>query len=320
MTIGLAQDSLQKNLVLTERIDESSQSSSLMLERVVPLIERSAENVTRISMVTDSLLPLVNDIQRMSTTTAVHSEQIIQSMESFAKSNMIIADVINRLALSQPTSESSGRHENLCNNFRSNLRTMHLRDINTELQSASRKFVPCSCRSFSQAQTWEPLSILHFRRIFRSQHFSHCPRYQVSEQSLEFVARLVPPKWLLSYTISLGIQFNNLYTHRAVSICPAIFGVKRLVDGQTSPAFIAIDLAGIRLTELSEDIGPGFGVFPGTYTDRKKAEEEKAEEERACISSLQSKLQILFNNGLASPLDETSFGNTLLFVSNIKVN
>ncbi len=133
-----------------------------MLELVVLLIEGTAENVARIAMATDSLLPFVNDIQRLSNPTVVHSEQMIQSLEHFAKSNKILADVINRLALSQQTPESNGRHENIRNNFRSNLRTMHLSDINTEFQSQARRVLRCSCRSFSQAQAWEPLSILHF--------------------------------------------------------------------------------------------------------------------------------------------------------------
>jgi hypothetical protein len=148
-TVGLVQDSLQKNLVLTERIDESSRSNSLILEKAVALIEGSAENVARISMATHSLLPLVNDIQLLSTTTTVHSEQTIQSLERFAESNMILADVINRLALSQQTPESNGRNENLRSNFRSNIRTIHLRDISTELQNQPRQALPCSCRSFS---------------------------------------------------------------------------------------------------------------------------------------------------------------------------
>jgi hypothetical protein len=84
-----------------------------------------------------------------------------------------------------------------------------------------------------------------------------------------------------------------------------------------SPAFIAIDLARIRLGELNEIFWvTRVEALAGTRTDRPKLDEERM----ACISSLQSKLQVLFDNGLASPLDETSFGNTLLFVSNLEVN
>lgn len=147
----------------------------------------------------------------------------------------------------------------------------------------------CTCRSFSNTQNWRPLSFLHFRRIFRSQHFSFCPQYRSSEQSLHLMLQLVPPSWLLSHSIDLGIHMKNWCTSRAFSLSPIMVGTSRLVDRKTSPAFLAIN--------------------------RTRSALSRTGSHHIYISQLQIVLRDLFNQQKASPLDTDCKGNTLLSVS-----
>ncbi|CAE7175522.1 hypothetical protein PTNB73_02837 [Pyrenophora teres f. teres] len=97
----------------------------------------------------------------------------------------------------------------------------------------------CNCRSLSSARHWQPLPFLRITRTFRAQHFSYCPRYKNSKQSLEVMMQIVPSWWL--YAINIGTQVNNWSTRGQFAISPIVVGTTRLVDPETSPAFRAIE-------------------------------------------------------------------------------
>jgi hypothetical protein len=147
----------------------------------------------------------------------------------------------------------------------------------------------CTCRTVFKARYWHPFSIFRFSRTSRTQHYSFCPEYAMSEQSFELTTHLVPPPWLLSYTISLGFQVNNWHTMKPFSICPIVVGTNRLVDRQNSPAFRALQTAqGKWGREMAHLIS---------------------------IETFHSTLEELFDQQEASALDVDRGGRSLLYVS-----
>jgi hypothetical protein len=152
-----------------------------------------------------------------------------------------------------------------------------------------RRSQRCRCRTVGTARRWQPLSILRFTRTFRAQHFSYCPEYRVSEQSLEVTMQLVPPIWLFSNTVNLGTRIRNWSTMKPFSISPIVVGTSRLVDPKTSPVFRAI-------TETIEELWENG-------------------QHHISIPRLQNTLQDLFDNNEASVLDIDDDGNTVLNVS-----
>ncbi|KAI0610754.1 hypothetical protein TUN199_04565 [Pyrenophora tritici-repentis] len=78
----------------------------------------------------------------------------------------------------------------------------------------SRIRKPCNCRSFSSARHWEPLPFFRITQTFRAQHFSYCPRYKSSKQSLEVMMQIVLSWWL--YAINISTQVNNWVRSRHV--------------------------------------------------------------------------------------------------------
>ena len=153
----------------------------------------------------------------------------------------------------------------------------------------------CKCRTVTTARRWQPLSILRFTRTFRTQHFSYCPHYQDSEQSLEITMQIVPPSWLLYHTIDFGTHVRNWSTRKNFSVSPIIFGTSRLVDSKISPAFLAVTKAGCELWELRR-----------AGQDRRK---------HHILTQLHNALQQLFDNSEGSVLDVDSDGRTILNVS-----
>ena len=155
----------------------------------------------------------------------------------------------------------------------------------------------CKCHTVSTARRWQPLSILRFTRTFRTQHFSYCPDYRNSEQSLEVTMQIVPPSWLLHHTIDFGTRVRNWSTMNQFSISPIVVGTSRLVDSKKAPAFLAIANTRWELRDRRQDGQPHFTSVP----------------------QLQSTLQRLLDNGEASVLDTDIYGRTLLSVSNCNV-
>jgi hypothetical protein len=151
----------------------------------------------------------------------------------------------------------------------------------------------CKCRTVSTARRWQPLSVLRFTRTFRTQHFSYCPDYRDSEQSLEITMQIIPPSWLLCSTIDFGTHVKNWSTRKNFSMSPVVLGTSRLVDGDSSPAFRAIRDCREELKRLTW----------------------KARQHHVRITELQCTLQRLFEDGKASVIDTDSNGRTVLNVS-----
>lgn len=157
----------------------------------------------------------------------------------------------------------------------------------------------CTCRRFSRTDQYEPLSILHFRKVFRRRHFASCPRSKTSEDSLEYMMRIVPPKWLLSHTIHLGFSIRMRAVSHAFSIAPIVLGSSRIVDKRVSPAF-----------QLLENFDSNHGCLQSAsskvYTFLRPGP--------GVVATLESSLRNLFHGGLSSPADEDETGDTVLYV------
>lgn len=157
----------------------------------------------------------------------------------------------------------------------------------------------CACRWFSRTDQYEPLSILHFRKVFRRRHFASCPRSKTSEDSLEYMMSIVPPKWLLSHTIRIGFSLRMRAVNNSFSIAPIVFGVSRVIDRRTSPAFQLLEnfeSDHLRYSSARRDF---YSItVPGPET----------------VVMLEGSLRDLFNGGLSSPADEDTTGNTVLYV------
>ena len=147
----------------------------------------------------------------------------------------------------------------------------------------------CPCRSLNDTRCWQPLSLLQLTRTFRTNHFSFCPLYKSSEQSLELTVQLIPPSWLLSHTIGFGIGVNNWWIKKLFFLPTIVTGTHRLVDSTVSPAFCAVKFA--------------------------REELYKTGLHHITIPTLQRNLQYLFDEHRASPYDTDYKGRTLLNVS-----
>lgn len=184
----------------------------------------------------------------------------------------------------------------MCETFRQ----IHLDpDEGMRLFSTASPRLECTCRSFSRSSQYEPLSILHFRRVFRRRHFASCPKSKTSDDSLEYTMKIIPPSWLLSHTIHLSLQIRMTAIKGNFSIAPVVFGASRLVDQYTSPAFQLLnnfdrDYRALRRSPNTG--GHGIGHGPGM------------------VKAMESSLRDLFDSGLSSPLDEDETGRTILYV------
>jgi len=148
----------------------------------------------------------------------------------------------------------------------------------------------CLCRAVSQATQSEPLSLLHFRHVFRRTHYRHCPKYKTSERSLELMMRIIPPSWLLRHTINLSINVKNWQTLRNFSISPIVLGVSRAVDPKSSPSFRAIQIC------------------------RERMESTSYKNTDLCLRDLLATLRDIFESQQGSPMDQDYDGNTILYV------
>lgn len=59
----------------------------------------------------------------------------------------------------------------------------------------------------------------------------------MSEDSLEYMMKVVPPKWLLSHTIHLGFSLRMRAFNHGFSIALIVFSTSRVVDRRASTAF-----------------------------------------------------------------------------------
>lgn len=160
---------------------------------------------------------------------------------------------------------------------------------NSERRGVRQRHNMCQCRSFSQSEQWEPLSILHFKRVFVRHHHRQCPKSQNSDRSLEVMMKIIPPPWLLRYTINLSMVVHNWRVGQGFKISPIVVGAQRTVCRDKSLSFRAIE------------------------NTRKKLEDD-FKKSPLYIKDLINTLKDLFDTQKASALDVGARGVTLLHV------
>lgn len=171
---------------------------------------------------------------------------------------------------------------------------VHLQDIKNDSQESKgtkgKPMALCTCRAYSQIAYREPLSMLHFKSVFRKRHYSSCPKFTSSDESLEYTIKVIPPTWLLSHTIHLSLVLRNWSNGRGFSIAPLIIGTSRIVDPSTSPGFQTVR----------------------AYLDHLNSHRFRSS--TMFVESLDKSLRDVISTGQSSPLDEDRDGNTLLYV------
>ena len=174
------------------------------------------------------------------------------------------------------------------------IRQAHLSDLQDDWRNfkgtRGKSMASCTCRAFSHLTYREPLSMLHFKRVFRKRHYSSCPKFASSDESLEYTIKVVPPTWLLSHTIHLSLVLRNWSNGRGFSIAPAVIGTSRIIDPNISPGFQAM--------RKYEDL----------------LESRHFENSTKFVESLDRSLRDVLSTGQSFPLDEDRHGNTLLYV------
>jgi len=262
---------------------------------------------------TAQLLPHIEQVHRTLATTSTRTEHILQDTQrllvdyesdmtsrqsSRQITEMTLANTEQIIAAIEKLTMGPDKHSPHVN---SGYATDHIHVGSSVYQPVQRSIVNhgrrpqrCKCRTVGTARRWQPLSILRFTQTFRTQHFSYCPDYRNSEQSLEITMQIVPPSWLLYHTIDFGTKVRNWSTINSFSISPIVVGTSRLVDSRTSPAFRAIANS---LKEVRELRGAGrYG-------------------QRHIPTQLHNTLQRMFDNAEASALDVDSDGRTVLNVN-----
>jgi len=272
-------------------VDGTSNMIAMNTAQLHPHVEEIDRNLATTSSRTECIL---RDTQRLLTVydtdvTAPESNRTITAM-TLANTEQILA-AIEKLTVNPGTRSPHAQPGYI---------TGHVYVESSACQPLQRNTVyhgrrpqRCKCRTVGTARRWQPLSIVRFTRTFRTQHFSYCPDYRASEQSLEITMQIVPPSWLLYRSIDFGTQVRNWSTMNQFSISPILIGTSRLVDSQTSSAFRAIEDTGKEL-RFRQDTGLRHTIVP----------------------RLEVTLQRLFDNGEASALDTDTDGRTLLSVSN----
>lgn len=225
--------------------------------------------------------------QKMWTYTDFPASQLAR-FNAFLATNPEISEAVSRAIIhdrQKPAELCEQGVRSICET----LRQIHQEPATAEPSfSSDRSSTECHCRWFSCTNRYEPLSVLHFRKVFRRQHFESCPKSKTSEDSLEYMMKVVPPKWLLSHTIHLSFSLRIRAFNHGFSIAPIVLGTSRVVDRRASPAFKL-------LKNLERDLY-NTAHIPGL------------------VNTLENSLRDLFGGGLSSPADEDQHGNTILYV------
>lgn len=270
-TSSATEHSTAQLLPHVEQIDRNVSATSEKAERIIQDLQYLKSQ--SMSLLTDRVVNITAQESSRQTAAMIlsNTEHILQAIEKLRPdSDRVNLGTRDTLIISKLSAESPDTR------------------VQRSARDCARRSRKCRCRTIGTARRWQPLSILRFTRTFRAQHFSYCPDYHISEQSLEITMQLVPPSWLLPYAINVGAHVRNWSTVNPFSICPIIVGTSRLVDSKTSPAFRAIAST---LDELWEH---------GQH--------------HVSIPRLQNTLQTLFNDRAASVLDTDSNGDTILNV------
>lgn len=226
----------------------------------------------------------------------VNARYKLREFRNILESNQELSRTILRVASARNASSTGLENFNSGDMFEM-IQQVHFQDIENDSRkpegTAGIPTARCMCRAYSQLTYREPLSMLHFKSVFRKQHYSSCPKFKSSDESLEYTVKVVPPTWLLSHTIHLSLVLRNWSNGRGFSIAPFIIGTSRVVDPNTSPGFQTV--------RRYEGLLESFHFENST----KFAE------------SLERALRDVLSAGQTSPLDEDRDGNTLLYVRSV---
>jgi hypothetical protein len=157
--------------------------------------------------------------------------------------------------------------------------------------ASGQKSRVCACRQSAHSTQSFPISFIHFTRTFRRHHFTWCPLYEVTGNSLEWLIAFVPPSWLLAHSLNLSFKLKGWRSRKGIELSPVVLGTSRLVDASNSLSFQALANTKAKL-------------FATNF-----------KESATCIVTLKSILENIFQSGKASALDEDRDGNTILSVS-----
>ncbi|KAM7220131.1 hypothetical protein V8F06_004459 [Rhypophila decipiens] len=303
------------NLLTTTKVHDIVSQSRTIVEGHLSVLQQIAASSSRIEHFLGQIQPVVAEIREISgrnsavqhrtldAVGAIHNgmdnlsnewQDVGQSMGTFRSLLEEIprpVRVISQVASQpqplneSPISDTSPYLRQTCNNIELSLAT-----VNGEVDVPSGgSFEGCLCRGVNQTSIVEPLSLIHFRRVFKRYHYRHCPRFSDSERSLELVVRIAPPAWLLRQTINLTINVRNWHALRGFSISPSVKGGSRVVNAEVSPSFRAISAC------------------------REQLKESDFQDTAACLADLLATLKDLFQSRQGSPLDEDVQGNTILY-------
>ncbi|CAN9115910.1 unnamed protein product [Alternaria alternata] len=289
-TIDKVRLEIGETLTLVKTVDKTSSATERSTARLLPHVEQIDQSVSATSEKAERIIQDLQYLKSQSMSLLTDRDVNITAQESSRQTTATILSYTEQIlqAIEKLNSDSDRASLGTRDGFVVSKLSVDAPD--TRLQRSAkdciRKSRRCRCRTVGTARRWQPLSILRFTRTFRTQHFSYCPDYLISEQSLEITMQLVPLSWLLSHTINVGTRVRNWSTVNPFSICPVVVGTSRLVDSKTSPAFRAIVNT---IKELSQ-----------------------GEQHHVSIPRLQNTLQDLFDEKEASVLDINNDGTTIL--------
>jgi hypothetical protein len=279
-------------LTLVKTVDKTSSATEHSTAQLLPHVEQIDRNVSATSKKAEQIIQDLQYLKSQSTSLLTDRGVNITAQESSRQTTAMILSNTEQILQAIEKLGSDSDKVSLDKRERFLIRKLSVDSSDTRIQRSARNYTgrsrKCRCRTIGTARRWQPLSILRFTRTFRTQHFSYCPDYHISEQSLEITMQLVPPSWLLPYAINVGTHVRNWSTVNPFSISPIVVGTSRLVDSETSLAFRAIAST---LDDLWEH---------GQH--------------HISIPRLQNTLQNLFNDREASVLDTDNNGDTILNV------
>ncbi|KAL1800772.1 hypothetical protein ACET3X_001114 [Alternaria dauci] len=279
-----------QTLTLVKTVDKTSATAELNTARLLPHVQQIDRNVSTASERTERIIQDLQHLKSQSRSLLVDRDVNATAQESSRQTTAMVLSNTEQIlrAIEKLGSDFDRASVGTRDGFAVGKQRVDSSDTRTQRSAMDRTSKPrrCRCRTVGTARRWQPLSILRFTRTFRAQHFSYCPDYRISEQSLEITMQLVPPIWLFSHTVNLSTHVRNWSTMGPFSISPIVVGTSRLVDPMTSPAFRAI----ARTIDELWDNG----------------------QHHVSIPRLQNTLQALFNDHEASALDTDSNGDTIL--------
>ncbi|KAM7186342.1 hypothetical protein V8F33_011916 [Rhypophila sp. PSN 637] len=294
------------NLLTTTQVHDIVSQSRIIVEGHLSVLQQIAASSSRIEHFLGQMQPVVAEIRELSGRNSTSQQRTLENVgiidskidglsdewQDFGRSigafKSLLAErprldrVISQLA-SQPEPQT----ESLISDTDSFLRHTYNSTKPVPTETGNRAIEEpsrgpnegCVCRSVSQTTIIEPLSLIHFRHVFKRYHYRHCPKFKDSARNLEFVAK----------TFNLTINVRNWHALRGFSISPSVKGGSRVVNAEVSPCFRAISAC------------------------REELNETDFQDSAACLGDLLATLKDLFQSRQGSPLDEDAQGNTILY-------